>query len=97
MGSCAASSLGLHCLPISHKRDTRLICTLTLTVACLHLMKGNTQATHGKCVASSLGLHCLPMSHQKDARLICSLFLTYACFLCMKRNRQATHGKLCRI
>ena len=74
MGSCAASDLGLHCLPMSHKKDARLIyinlnsCLLTLYR--LHM---------GSYEASDLGLHCLPMSHKKDARPICSLTLTVAC------------------
>ena len=50
MGSCVVSSLGLHCLPMSHKMDARLICTLALLAACLLCITGNGQATHGKLV-----------------------------------------------
>ena len=52
----AASDLVLHCLPMSHKKDTRpLWVKITLC----------------KQLVETLGLHCLSMSHNNDAIFIC--------------------------
>ena len=52
----AASDLVLNCLPMSQKKDARLIWVYR---------------TLCKQIVETLGLDCLSMFHNKDARFIC--------------------------
>ena len=97
MGSCAASGLGLHWLPmyVPQKRALGLY-TLTWTAACLLCMKGNRQTTHGKfCGVWSGSALFAYVPLKRTLGVYEHYFKTTACLLCMKGNRQATRVNFC--